>query len=134
MAPATAMKNSTRAFRRSGQRRSWAKSFIHELVRSTTRLSARQAVESGGQLVEFGTDHAVVGGEDEHSQRLHHSGGEPLVAAAQRGGGAVPVGRALVSTAAGQDLHRPAEDHGLADARGVAAPRTAVLTCGQQGR
>lgn len=41
MAPATAMKNSTRAFRRSEQRRSWEKSFIHELVRSTTRPSAR---------------------------------------------------------------------------------------------
>ncbi|WP_413755091.1 hypothetical protein [Streptomyces sp. MMBL 11-3] len=87
----------------------------------------------GAQAVEFEADHAVVGGEREQPQALHHAVGDPLVAASAQGGGrAVRVGGAFVSAAEDQDLHQPVEDDGVADARVVTAQRVPVLAHGQE--
>lgn len=84
-------------------------------------------------MVEFEADHPVVGGQHEQSQGLHHPSRDPLVAAAEQGGGgAGTVGRPLISAAEDQDLHQAVEDHRVIDARVVAAPRMAALTRGQQ--
>jgi hypothetical protein len=75
-----------------------------------------------GQVRKLQTDHAVVGGQGEVPQLLHHPKRSPLVAAAAQGpiraGG---VGDALVAAAKDQDAQELVKDDPVGDAPTVAA-------------
>jgi hypothetical protein len=93
-----------------------------------------------GEIVQLQADDAVVGAKDQQAQLLGQTGGDPLVAAAAKGGGrAGGIGNPAVAAAENQDLDELVEN-GPAEMRARWQPsgcvtcrcgRSACITIGQ---